>query len=527
MCTMVHKTGVDMTDIVESVLEEFFAPSSSDLVDHLVGEYNRELELLREAREFVDGGCGSVIHYFFDGNPDMYRVYAREVNDIFNLDAAVKALDSHYWKRALDGTDIYECMPQKRKDEWNEQIRKHDTPTFEETSVRATLEDLLLARKQFLAEKVDGVFKRLSGEHVTNAPEGFYKRMIMGYVFTEWALANHSSSGYIHDLRDVIAKFMGRDLPAHQDTHVALNRCRENSGEWMSMDGGAWRIKGYKVGTCHIEIHPDMAWKLNCVLHYLYPHAIPPNKRKRPVKKSSMPPVHNNPLPFVVLRALDGCSVQKAGDQWSVFLPFTERNNAVEKSVTTILTALGGVKSDRRTFMFDYNPKSVIGEIHSSGVIPDKTSHQFYPTPDDVASYAVECADIQGGHKCLEPSAGTGSLARLMGFGVDCVEISAAYCKVLESLELDGAAIHNTDFLEWNPSSKWDRIVMNPPYSQGRALAHLEKALSLLADGGRLVAILPSSFKRRDLPGAGEWGKTFDGAFQGTSISVSTYIVQM
>jgi len=68
-----------------------------------------------------------------------------------------------------------------------------------------------------------------------------------------------------------------------------------------------------------------------------------------------------------------------------------------------------------------------------------------------------------------------------------------------------------------------DRIVMNPPFSEGRWHAHVEHAASMLAPTGKLVAILPSGAKNRDglLPGfTKEWHGPFDGEFAGTSVSV-------
>ena len=35
-------------------------------------------------------------------------------------------------------------------------------------------------------------------------------------------------------------------------------------------------------GTAHFEIHPDMAWKLNCVLASMHPMAIPAEFRQKP-----------------------------------------------------------------------------------------------------------------------------------------------------------------------------------------------------------------------------------------------------
>ena len=126
--------------------------------------------------------------------------------------------------KALNMTDVYEYMPNNRRTEWNEQIREMKTPDFDEETVRPTIMELLNSRQQFFAERVDGIFRALSGDHVTNRPEGFGKRMILARVFNEYGWTNHDMSGFIRDLRQVIAKFMGRDEPRWRVTDDALRK---------------------------------------------------------------------------------------------------------------------------------------------------------------------------------------------------------------------------------------------------------------------------------------------------------------
>ena len=100
-----------------------------------------------------------------------------------------------------------------------------------------------------------------------------------------------------------------------------------------------------------------------------------------------------------------------------------------------------------------------------------------------------------------------------------CVEISALHCKVLEA---KGYSVAQADFLQLPANGPFDRIVMNPPFSEGRWKAHLQHAASMLKQGGRLVAILPASAKNRDvLTGwTVEWSRVFDNEFAGASVSV-------
>ncbi|WP_185709517.1 MULTISPECIES: hypothetical protein [Pseudomonas] len=172
-------------DIVEDA-SEFFAPASADLVDGLIGGYLSERGRIEQLHEMMTGGGFSgALWYFMEGNTsDQGRYYTTDIARLMQLEPAVATLNASYWGKALSLTDVYECMPQKRRTEWQEQIRNpmgkkassrrhnnesldewevHPLPDFEETTVRSTLNDLLLARSKFFAERVDGIFRALSG----------------------------------------------------------------------------------------------------------------------------------------------------------------------------------------------------------------------------------------------------------------------------------------------------------------------------------------------------------------------------
>lgn len=513
--------------------EQFFAPASTDMVDALIGQYRQERERIEKVADLMATELGTTVQYFADGNKRREQWYGLE--RLFQLDGAVAALNSSYWNRTLKLTDVIDCMPQKRRDEWFEQIREHKAPEFTEATVRDTLGSLMAMRSQFFAERVDGLFRALSGDHVTNQPQGFGKRMIIARILSSCGTIETGRVGYINDLRCVIAKFMGRDEPGYSATDGVIKFCRDRTGEWVAVDGGALRIRVYAgVGTAHLEVHPDMAWRLNGVLASLYPAAIPPKFRERPKRKPKEHALMQRPLPFAVLRYLASAKEHrvKTDDFRNPWRPVartrtifvTDADRFAQAEAERILESIGGARETDRAghavFHFDYEPEQVIREIVCSGCIPDDKSHQFYPTPDSVAEAAIELAQIEPGNACLEPSAGTGALADRMGATTLCVEISALRCAILEA---KGYTTINADFLAITRAHvQPDRIVMNPPFSDGRWQAHLAHAATLLNKGGRLVAILPASAKGKDLlPGwQCEWSQVFDNEFAGTSVSV-------
>lgn len=517
--------------------EQFFAPASSDMVDGLVGQYQSVRNRVEQfAAQFEGDDLAPIIGYFFDGNMDRSWHRIPDLSKTFKADGAIAALNSEYWQRALNLTDVYDAMPQKRRDEWNEWVRENKCPDFEEETVRATLEDLLVSRAKFFAERVDGIFRALSREHVTNCPEGFRKRMIL-YVFDNIGLTHTSNMGHLTDLRKIIARFMGRDEPHYSSTDQIAKACGRNTGQWVTIDAGAMRMKVFKKGTAHLEVHPDMAWRLNAILSQLYPNAIPSSFRTKPKRKAKSFELMDRPLPFEVIGLLGSLeqAVEPTGEigGWNTryrrvpdcarFRGAHHVDNAIRREAEKVLEAIGGVRTDRNDHQFDYDYQPVLDEILTSGCVPHQQSHQFYPTPGELALEAVKLAEIGPGDQCLEPSAGTGGIAAHMPLDrTQCVEVSKLHCSVLEA---KGFSTINADFLAWTekmPHLKFSRIVMNPPYSQGRWKHHTEAASRMLGKAGRLVAILPASAKNKfDLDGFDcSYSRVYENQFSGTSTAV-------
>ncbi len=518
-------------------MQRFFAPSCNDAIDGLIAKYEADKKQISQVADLVSSELGGVIHYFLDGNEGDRR-YSLSVERLFKSEGALYALNSAYWTRALALTDVLDCMPQNRRNEWKRQLNAWKEPgyvrgknpeldlaDFEENTVRTTLQQLLGSRHRFFAERVDGIFRSLSGEHVTNSPMGFGKRMIVAYILYDWGGINHDRVGFINDLRAVIAKFMGRDEPKWNATSAVIDGAKKQWGQWLAIDGGAIRIRVYKKGTAHIEIHPDMSWRLNAVLASIYPTAIPAEFRAKPKKQTKAFQMMQRPLPFAVLDILHNARI----DDKVVWFGFDAKaKGAAYDEAIKVLEAVGGVKNNVGNFVFDYRPNAVISEIVTTGSMPDQRTHQFYPSPEAVAVVAVEMADIGPNDECLEPSAGTGCLADFMPKDrTICVEISALHCELLQE---KGYVTEKEDFLQWadfrgRENKQFDCIVMNPPFSEGRAIAHVTAAMPLLKRSGRLVAVLPASYRNKPINVSGDWSFTWSdpihNAFAGTSISVA------
>jgi len=482
----------------------------------LFAQYRADHEGIEKIAGFVDSA--RQMNYFFDAARVEQRSVTASAHEVFKLEPALRALDASYWQRAMFLTDVLEYMPADKRNEWHNQISKHETPTFEKESVKSTLIQMLNNRAQFMAERVDGLFRALPGDHVTNQPQAFGKRFILNYMLS-YSSISHDRANYIHDLRCVIGKFMGRDVPNSHNTYSDLNGMARD-GQWNEFDGGAFKVRLYKKGTAHMEVHPEMAWQLNKVLAFLYPMAIPAEFRTKPKKAAKSHKLHYDLVSYEVIKELERGLPYHDKATTSLHYEYKEPPTA---PTIAVMERLGAVSTEKRIWEFGYLILPIIKELSRTGRIPEQKSHQFYPTPRELAEVAVAMAEIEPHHSCLEPSAGQGGLADLMPKSTTCIEVSALHCAVLRA---KGYEVEQADFIDWAdlqfPLRKYARIVMNPPFSEGRAVKHVKHAASMLSVGGVLVAIMPASNKGKTIVEGmkHEWSAAYDNEFKDASVSV-------
>ena len=482
-------------------------------LDHLFAEYRKKREDIERIAAYVRGET-DVFAYFMSGAQKEHNYGVWSATTLFNVQPAVRSLDASFWARAMSLTDVLECMPADKRNAWSKQIHDHITPPFELDSVRATLQDLLAQRATFFAERVDGLFRALSDEHLTNAPNAFGRRMILRWMLSYCSI-NHDQANYIHDLRCVIAKFMGRDDPPANITYRDLDRIHSGRrhGEWHSFDGGALRIKLFKKGTAHLEVNAALAWRLNSILAHLHPLAIPPEFRQPSAKKVKQHDLDYDLLSYETIGGLMDGRINQGGTRITFHSP-------VKPSVERVLKYLGGINEGLFCYVFDYNITRVLEEVQRTGSLPEQKTHQYYPTPDQLAQRVVDRANIEDHHSVLEPSAGQGGIADKLPIDqTTCVEISALHCAVLKA---KGHTTTCTDFLAWHPGRLFDRIAMNPPFADKRAVDHVRHAASLLSPDGRLVAIMPASYRNKTVLDGWqhEWSDIYDNEFKGAGVSV-------
>lgn len=172
--------------------------------------------------------------------------------------------------------------------------------------------------------------------------------------------------------------------------------------------------------------------------------------------------------------------------------------------VNKVLSAAGG-KWNRpaKAHLFPRDPRAALGlALATGGIANEAKALQQYFTPPWLATVACDEAGIDGGMTVLEPSAGAGALALeafRRGAKVHCIELDL---KLATDLRVAGyCTVQQADFLGLQVRETWDRVVMNPPFAEGRDVAHVLHAVRFVKPGGRLVAIMPAgilSGARRD-----------------------------
>ena len=131
-----------------------------------------------------------------------------------------------------------------------------------------------------------------------------------------------------------------------------------------------------------------------------------------------------------------------------------------------------------------------VKELERAMVGRQNDGMDFFPTPAHIADEMVEAAGIEDGMSVLEPSAGMGHIAeRIRAAGVDPDVVEASGSR-RELLEAKGFNVVGQDFMDHESADGYDRIVMNPPFSNRRDAEHVRHAYTLLRPGGRLVAIM-------------------------------------
>lgn len=165
--------------------------------------------------------------------------------------------------------------------------------------------------------------------------------------------------------------------------------------------------------------------------------------------------------------------------------------------VNEVLEAVGGRwTTGVQAHVFPVDAAQALAPVLATGQVvtlrEKRQQAQYFPTPAAVVRRVIELAAIEPGMEVLEPSAGSGAIASAAaaaGAVVDCIEQDPGYAAVLA--ETDAArTLTVADFLAVPPRPVYDRVVMNPPFTRGTDMQHVEHGLRFLKPGGLLVSVM-------------------------------------
>jgi predicted RNA methylase len=189
-----------------------------------------------------------------------------------------------------------------------------------------------------------------------------------------------------------------------------------------------------------------------------------------------------------------------------LFLPPAQLERNLYVKVNKVLEAIGGKwNRGKKAHVFDNPPENIVEEILQTGQYTDaKKEYQFFETPPELVARMIELAEYGETEEkgtdftTLEPSAGMGAIASKIPFefGSTFVELDPFKADFLKK-KFPPFHVDCADFMTWEPGEhtpkKFDRVIMNPPFSRQQDIDHVTRALGFLADGGKLIAIMSAS----------------------------------
>lgn len=172
----------------------------------------------------------------------------------------------------------------------------------------------------------------------------------------------------------------------------------------------------------------------------------------------------------------------------------------------------------QRAYVYTRDPRPALQEVTGIAPVRPASGEQdralsYFRTPDMTARMMATELGVMPGGRVLEPSAGDGALVLAVlifhpQVSVDAVEVDQARAQLLRNRFGRSApqdvTVHEMRFQDYaaTPPAPYDAVVMNPPFTESgdrQAWAtHFLAAWELLAPGGRMVAVLPMSYRSAD-----------------------------
>ena len=144
-------------------------------------------------------------------------------------------------------------------------------------------------------------------------------------------------------------------------------------------------------------------------------------------------------------------------------------------------------------FVFTHDPSELLEQLASGQKRDLKKEYQYFETPEDIADWMVELANLNMDDEILEPEAGQGAIIKAIARKnpiavVDCYELMDINRTFLAKVE--NANIIGEDFLSAKHVPKYTAIIANPPFSKNQDIDHVRAMWDCLLPGGRIITIM-------------------------------------
>ena len=170
---------------------------------------------------------------------------------------------------------------------------------------------------------------------------------------------------------------------------------------------------------------------------------------------------------------------------------------ALYQKVKKVIKTLGGEWNKKENaHIFSCDPTEHIEKCISEGKLLNiKNTNQEFYTPEIIAKRMIEYVDWSNVSLALEPSAGIGNIVHEINKEAPHVQVDAYEINEKSIAKFKGKAnVVHANFMDIKDESKYDLVVMNPPFSGKQDIDHILHAYSLLKEDAHLISIASTSW---------------------------------
>lgn len=149
--------------------------------------------------------------------------------------------------------------------------KPHELPEFSFENIQQKLNVKIKGSSLPLIDLIDDLFLKLNGNFLSNQPEGFSKKIIYKGGLIDKSKPSKHFIETLNNLRKV-ARLL---CPSNRQDDVSiLNSILLSADKWISIDENSFKIKTLSSDSICIDIHKDLAFKLNIILAIKTPDII-------------------------------------------------------------------------------------------------------------------------------------------------------------------------------------------------------------------------------------------------------------